>query len=317
VLRKILVPLDGSRFGEHALPWAMALARKLEAALELATVASPAPSPTPPRAQSDELPGEEARERGMGLAERYLRETAERIAAAAHGGEVGWSVIPPGNVAVSLVRHQRQVEADLAVLTTHGRGPLRRAWLGSQADGFIRRTPRPVLLVRPEEEGEEEGPVSLERLPEPFRRILLPLDGSAAGERLAELAPPLADANAAFLLLRVVQPALPGGSPYLPHLVQEAGDLDRIRQFAATYLEGVRERLRERVGEVEVRVVTGGQPAQAILETAEETGADLLAMSTSGRGGVSRLLLGSVADKVIRGSPCPVLLFREQEEGSD
>jgi nucleotide-binding universal stress UspA family protein len=75
------------------------------------------------------------------------------------------------------------------------------------------------------------------------------------------------------------------------------------------------EGLREKGADVETRVETSGQPANAILRIAEEEEADLIAMSTHGRGGVARLLLGSVADKVVRGAKVPVLLYREAEEG--
>jgi nucleotide-binding universal stress UspA family protein len=312
VHRTILVPLDGSRFGEHALPWALALAGRLDAGLELATVAGLAP-PLAGASGAERLPGDDGRERGMALAERYLQEVVERIRSTGFDGELGWTVIPPGNVAAALVRHLAQVTAELTIMTTHGRGPLQRAWLGSSADSFIRRSPRPVLLVRPEPAEDEGQPLPLEHLPELPRRVLLPLDGSPQAERLVELAPPMADPKALFILLRVIPPFLPGGSPYLPHVVREAEDQERVREAASGYLEEIADGLRGAGRDAEVRVPTAGQPGHAILELAKEEDVDLIAMSTSGRGGVARLLLGSVADKVIRGSPCPVLLHREQE----
>lgn len=311
--RTILVPLDGSRFGEHAVPWALALARRLDAGIELATVASLAP-PLTGGPSRDRPPGEDGRERGMAMAERYLQQVVERIRSTGFDAELGWTVIPPGNVAAALIRHGTQVGADLTVMTSHGRGPLQRAWLGSCADSFIRRSPRPVLLIRPEPAEDEGQPLPLERIPELPRRILVPLDGSPTAERLVEVAPPLTDPTARFLLLRVIPPFLPGGSPYLPHVVREAEDQERVRSAVSRYLEEVAERLRAGGSEAEIRVPTGGQPGQAILETAREEDVDLIAMSTSGRGGVARLLLGSVADKVIRGAPCPILLHREEPE---
>ncbi len=306
--RTILIPLDGSRFGEHALPWGLAVAQRTGAGVQLATVADLAPRGGSPSGDTW-VPGEETRERGIALAEQYLKETAERVRSTGFDGELGWTVIPPGNVAAALVRHVAKVEADFTVMTTHGRGPLQRAWLGSSADGFIRRSPTPVLLVRPEpaENGDEGFP--LEPLPDFPRRVLLPLDGSPAGERLVEVTPAVAATDATFLLVRVIPPLLPGGSPYLPHVVREAEDQERVRTAAREYLEGVASRFQS--GDTEVRVPTAGQPGEAILDLAEEEDVDLIAMSTSGRGGVARLLLGSVADKVIRGASCPVLLFRD------
>jgi nucleotide-binding universal stress UspA family protein len=85
-----------------------------------------------------------------------------------------------------------------------------------------------------------------------------------------------------------------------------------VTAAAQEYLDALATRVP--VGRVVTRVTTIGQPALAILDSAEEEGADLIAMSTAGRGGVSRMLLGSVADKVIRGSAVPVLLYRYAPE---
>jgi nucleotide-binding universal stress UspA family protein len=312
VYRTILVPLDGSRFGEHALPWALSLARKLGAGLELTTVAQVEPPGLSPVGTA-RLPGEESRERAVSLAEGYLKEVVERVRASGFNGELGWTVLPPGNVVASLVRQVELSKADLAVLTTHGRGPVQRAWLGSVADGFIRSAPCPMLLVRPEPSEDGAEPLSLERLPYLPRRILLPLDGSPVAERLVELTPPVAEPSCTFLLMRAIPPFLPGGSPYLPHVVREAEEQEQVRAAAQEYLQEVGAPLREAGLATEVLVVTEGQPGQAIIEVARAEDADLIAMSTSGRGGVARLLLGSVADKVIRGAPCPVFLSRAPE----
>lgn len=312
--RKILAPLDGSYFSELALPRALGLAQRWDAEVELVTVANPGgvrrlPEPT-------ELIGDESRDRAKGEARDYLSSVESRVREAGFEGELGRSVIPSGNVSSSLVRHLRDVGADFAVMTTHGRGPLERGWLGSSADGFIRRSPVPVLLVRPREEDGEEipesgtAPIEVQRTG--FRKVLFPLDGSPAGERMLELASPLLDEESRALLLRVIPPPVPGTSPYLPHLVQEARDQEGQKQVGREYLEGLVHRTP--AADVDVRVVSAAQPAVAILRAVDEQDVDLVAMSTAGRGGVARLLLGSVADKVIRGVPVPVLVFREPEE---
>lgn len=308
--RKILVPLDGSRFGEHSLPRALVMARRLGAALELVTVASPA---APSEVGTDEvIVGEDARDEGMARAEAYLENVEERLRAAGFEGEVSRSVVPPGNVAASLVRHLHAEGGDLTVMTTHGRGALQRAWLGSVADGFIRRSPGPVFLIRPGAD-EGDGPIALDALPEPPRRILAPLDGSEAAEMGLKMAATLAPPGARFVLLRVVPPFFPGGSPYLPHVVREEQDQELLREKAQEYLDGVARRMRGEGADVETKVVTATQPGSAIVGAAEEEQADLIAMSTHGRGGVGRLLLGSAADKVVRGAPCPVLIYRGHE----
>lgn len=321
--RSILVPLDGSRFGEEALPRALALAASWDANVELATVVSGESSAAGARAPG--IGGDDARSRGEDAAKRYLEQVEERIRASGFAGEVNRSVIPPGNVAVALVRHLVEKGAEIMIMTTHGRGALQRAWLGSTADGVIRRCPVPLLLIRPRaaggagepETGEGEAPARPDpgERPAHFRRVLVPLDGSGPGELLLEMTPPLMDADGSgFLLLRAVPPFVAGGTPYLPHVIREAHEQEKVKDGAREYLERLAGPLREKGVEVETRVETAGQPASAILRVAVEEEADLIAMSTHGRGGVARLLLGSVADKVVRGAKVPVLLYRESEE---
>ncbi len=312
---RIVVPLDGSRFGEGALPLALALADRQEAALDLVTVTIPQSPPVSGRGDATE--GDESIERGRAQASEYLDSVAERIRASGYGGALARDVIAPGNAARSIVRYLAEVEADLVVMTTHGRGPLQRAWLGSTADGVIRRSPCPVLLVRPGEgEAPEEGAeaVDLGVRPAPFRSVVLPLDGSEAAERAFDPLPPLMEAGGSVRLLRAVPPFVAGGSPYLPHAVREAHEHELVRKASAEYLEGFSARVEAMGFKVHAKVLTAGQAASAILRTAEEDGAELIAMSTSGRGGAARLILGSVADKVVRGAPCPVLLSRTPED---
>ena len=95
----------------------------------------------------------------------------------------------------------------------------------SVADGFIRRSPVPVLLIRPEapsgDGSSQQGPLDLQVRPVHFSRILFPVDGSDEAERMLQVAAPLSEKDTGCLLLRVVAPFISGGSPYLPHLVRQ------------------------------------------------------------------------------------------------
>jgi nucleotide-binding universal stress UspA family protein len=200
---------------------------------------------------------------------------------------------------------------DLVVLTTHGRGPLGRFWLGSVADALVRRLPVPALLVRP-----QEGAPAAEAV----RHILVPLDGSPLAEQILEPAAALAElTGAAVTLLRVVGPVPPPGAEVPDGLIEEAvqqllektAELqERVNAGASQGLETAAARLRERGLVVQTRVAVADAPAPAILDAAREVGADLIALATHGRRGLKRLLLGSVADKVVRGGTLPVLLLR-------
>ncbi len=154
-----------------------------------------------------------------------------------------------------------------------------------------------------------------------LKHLLLALDGSTLAESIVEPALAIGKAMGAdYTLVRAILPAWPlsnplkGASssqgPSLPW--QGAHQIDeRQRQRAVNYLETVAARLRADGSQVKTRVHFAEQPAAAILDEAVSVGADLIALETHGRGGLPRLLLGSVADKVVRGSSIPVLVCRK------
>lgn len=310
--KQILVPLGGSRFAEYALPHAIALASRWGAGVELATVAEAAEATGSPEG----LKGDDTRERGEAQAEEYLAEVEARLREVGFPGPVKRTVLPAGNIAISLVRHAGSGETDLVIMTTHGRGPVRRAWLGSVADGVIRRSPVPILLVRPHVvESEVDTSVDLTQAVPETDHAMVPLDGSPAAERVLPLVRPLLGEGGRVVLFQCIPPLTPGAYPYLPHAVREEQQHEEVRKAARSYLEEVANRLRRDGWDVEVAVGSSLQPGVAILNAAEEEDVQLIGMSTEGRGGISRLLLGSVADKVVRGSSVPVLLYREPETG--
>ena len=111
----------------------------------------------------------------------------------------------------------------------------------------------------------------------------------------------------------VINPPVLGYAPAAHAVGLDAQMLAQWRAEAQTYLDQVADRLRGHGQVVETRIVLG-PPAITILDYAHEHAADLIAMATHGRGGVARMLLGSVADKVVRGSGTPVLLRRPAAE---
>ena len=291
MLRRIIVPLDGSAFAETAIPAAAALARGPHGHLELVMVHSPAlsgPSPTAALAQDARI---------RSFEEAYVIQKARSTADAADG-PVASSVLD-GPVAPTLIEHVRARKADLVVMTTHGRAGLSRFFLGSVADRLVRELHCPILLLPP------ESP----QIPEPgaAARILIPLDGSAlAASVLGRAAAVLPDA-ALELVRVVVLPATP--------LPPEAGwsvpseILDEELSIAAHYLEDVAATLRARGRVVHTRVLSHWSPAAAIADYAEERHCDLIALATRGESGLQRALLGSVADKIIRSARLPVLVW--------
>ena len=293
--KQILVPLDGSAFAEAALPLALALSAKTKADVQLVTVVEPIPA----------FAYEEWESAAREWSEQYLTAVADRISAAA-GGEVT-TALHSGHVVETLVDAAKAIDADVVVMATHGRGALSRAWLGSAADGFMRRADIPVLFVRPEE-GEPPPP-------EPradFDTVLIPLDGTELSESALAHATELGELfGCAYHLTRIVSYPIDIASPYLPHTVQmNQTVLAEAKADAAEYLEDRADQMRKRGLRVTTSVIVDAQAGQGILAEAEAVGCDLIAMATHGRKGVGRLVLGSAADKVLRGTHVPLLLYR-------
>ena len=291
----IVVPLDGSDFGMCALPVALTLARRSDASVHLVHVREPIVSPEDgPRIYDDRALGLTADV--TALATRLSREAAVQVDPA----------FLEGPAVPTIAQYVDADGHDLLVMMTHGRGGLSRWWLGSVADGLIRHTSVPLLLLRQESAWLADAAEPL------FRRVLVPLDGSSVADGVLDHVMSLATPDVTvFVLLTVVVPVLPMEYPFTETGVF-AGPLDdaQQRETALTYLERVADELRMAEGLVEVLVVTHANAAQAILDTASQQHADLIALSTHGRGGVSRLMHGSVADKIVRGAAVPVLVYR-------
>jgi nucleotide-binding universal stress UspA family protein len=308
--RTILVPLDGSQFAEHALPVAMALARRSGAGLHLVTVLTPLTAAYLEGVYvgSDDLEAE------LNASQRaYLDRMIARLRE--YVDVPITDEVRHGEVAPMLCQLASSGEFDLVVMATHGRGPMGRFWLGSVADEMIRHVTLPVLLVRP-----EDGEVRLDEEPD-LSRVVVPLDGTPLAEQILEPAIAMAALmpGAEIDLVRVIGPAMPTVAPV--DIFEPASEIERIQKEIAalqeavrceaeTYLAGVARRLEERGLRVRTHVVMEEKPAEGILQEATAEHAGLIAMETHGRGGLSRLFRGSVADKVVRGAHVPVLVHR-------
>jgi nucleotide-binding universal stress UspA family protein len=235
---------------------------------------------------------------------RYLEEVADR---ARQAGATVSTALLFGQVVDTLLREAQSRSADLIVMTTHGRGALARAWIGSVADALCLQASTPMILVRPPE---AEGGETPELTTKP-RTILVPLDGSELSESALERAIELGDLfGSAYHLTRVVpypDVHLPTGT-FTAQVNREI--LADAKAAAAEYLEQVANRMRWRGLRVTTSVAVDVQPGRGILDEAEAVGCDLIAMSTHGRSGLRRLVMGSAADKVLRGMHGLIMLHR-------
>ena len=149
----------------------------------------------------------------------------------------------------------------------------------------------------------------------PFHRLLVPLDGSSVAERVLPYARRLAGGRGSDLILvQVVTPTPIAAAMEAPAAAQIVAEADeRARVEAQTYLEQMSARLR-RDGRDVTPLVLLGDPATVITNVAREHAVELIAMTTHGRTGLSRLMFGSVAEHVLRHAPVPVFLVRVADE---
>lgn len=302
----ILVPLDESEFARAALPVAEHLARRDGARLRLVTVHPGIPARPAGRAPEGLVRADRDRREARG---EGLRAVAGDLRDRGHEAD---AELLTGSVVDELVERAEET-ADLVVMATHGRGPLSRLWLGSIADGVVRTSPVPVLLVRPERgEGNGEGKGEGTRVSAGFRHLLVPLDGSRRAREAIGPALQLLDTGGRLTLARVVVPITTVG--FGPADVPSGVDVpatEEMEERARERLEDTASELRSRTGlEVDARVIRDPHPSVAVLEAASEGEMDAIALATHGWSGARRLVLGSVADKVIRGADGPVLVVR-------
>lgn len=143
-----------------------------------------------------------------------------------------------------------------------------------------------------------------------FKKILVPLDGSSFSEEALPHARELAMCGEAEIILaRVDEPFEPPPGVF----VAATAVPEVVRLTAGEYLEQIASRL-QLAGLKVNSVVLEGKVAEALLKFAKDEGVDLIVMSTHGRTGLSRLLMGSVAEQVVHGARCPVLLVRPEME---
>jgi nucleotide-binding universal stress UspA family protein len=303
--RCIVVPVDGSEVAEQAIPLALEIARRAQSNIRLVLVhqeLSPVLIMEPGVVYTNTRLAMERSEAEYlaGLTTRLREQLGEAVS----------SDMLKGPIVSTLAAYTRTVRADLVVMTTHGRGGARRAWLGSITDELIRTLDVPVLAVRALEDGAQ--PINL-NIPE----ILVPLDGSPLAELVLGPVVELARLwNARVSLVQIVEPVFLATEPGLPSASSFDEQLTSMQRDAARdYIRDIAEELREQGVDTTGVALFGGPTAETILELVQPERVGLIALATHGRGGLRRLLLGSVADKLVRAAQVPVLVVRPLSKG--
>ena len=297
MFKKVVVPLDGSLLAEQALSFLPRFVSPLQTHIDLVCVVQPWVY-------------------ALGMSEAtpisVINDLHENWKAYLHQQEIflqglGYTVqshVLEGDIAAEILALAANKNADLIVMSTHGRSGFRRLALGSVAERVLHNATIPLLLVR-------EGAAL--HTTNPIEHLLVPLDGSSFAERSIPLAVELSTQTGATLtMLRVVQD-LDAQNKQIIFKSEEAAEeaVTQWKLLATRYLDELAKDIKAEGVKVSSMVLSG-DPENLIGTLGETLPADLIVMSTHGRSGVSRWVYGSVANKVLRTASCPVLLVRNE-----
>jgi len=295
-IQKVLIPLDGSKFSEEALLTVPFLQSLGIDKVQLVTISEDVPGSRVPDAEYQEFL--QKREAAGGA---YLRTKAENVTA---GNIEAHYVVRFGLAAEEIVREAEDVGADFIVLATHGRTGPERWSLGSVADKVVRLSKIPVLVIGPNVKVSLAG----------YRphRIMVPLDGSDMSEVALTPARHIAElTGAAVHIVRVVPLPDRWLNPFAPTdpLAGMAElELDAQRYLAKVDAPAGTQRAVLRAGFI-------SNVSNELIRYCGNTGIDLVVITSHTRAGASRLLLGGIADDLLRG-PAPVLILKPGEARS-
>jgi nucleotide-binding universal stress UspA family protein len=308
----VLAPVDGSTRALHAVPWAAKLAGPDGTVILLRVV-----PPQPEYAESlFSFVGAEERVREIQDAwTRTAKADMDEAEALLSGsGVTVEQMVAEGEPDEEIVAAAARRGVQMIAMASHGRGAVGRAIFGSVADRVARTAPVPVLILRPPDEDVVPSVA--------VSRIVVPLDGSEIAARALPVASELAEHLAAPVhVIRAVDAALSlpmasgvfGAGP-----VVDANVTDQIWEEAeaearSTVTAAVSQLQSEGVDASGGIVI--GSPFFAISEAIEP--GDLLTLTSHGRGGVRRWLLGSVAEKLVREAKAPVMLVPAVERSEE
>jgi nucleotide-binding universal stress UspA family protein len=296
LISKILVPLDGSQAAESVLPYVERIATATNAGVLLFAAVDR------PRDWGEDTGGDV--KGGRHDAESYLQRLQAHLASAA-GRDVEYEVADADPAAAILAASEKH-RPDLVAMTTHGRSGLARWVLGSVATKILHAVDAPMLVVRPPAEGKAATAPDL-------TKILVPLDGSELSASVLPFATDLAKALGASLALfhAVTDPVL--AYPGVEANVVEATYLSDLEDSARKFLAAIAADVSEQGVKADTAVSISNS-TDGIAWAAEREGVGLIVMSTHGRSGIGRVVLGSVADAVVRRTSLPVVLVRPKAQ---
>lgn len=314
----ILVPIDLHNNAEPVVAWAALMARTFHSSLTLLHVNEIIePLKRHPVVQSESLLGKEADIEAW--RDTYKQSVQSAFTNLTHQHCRDLSVATEmieGRASIKILDYLAAHPTQLIVMGTHGRPWYQRIVIGSTAETILRASPCPILIVR--NTGET---ASLPRL----KTLLLPTDFSVSGMVSEEWALQLAENREVILLHAIENPLLDTYDPDkaeidVQRIMEESREhpprsaqpfWDHAHRVAHAKLSALRQQFLGVHAQVELSI-REGPAVEDILRTVERRSVDLIVMSTHGRSGVQRLLLGSVTEKILRLAACPVLAVRSE-----
>jgi nucleotide-binding universal stress UspA family protein len=299
MIRKILVPLDGTALAESALPVAAFMVKTLAAEVALLHIIEERRTLTAHK---------QHHLADVAEAQRYLSDVRSRFFGAGSSALAHVHAIAAKDIARGIALHVEELKCDLIVLCTHGRHLFTHPLFGSIGQRILATTMVPVLIVKPRAFAE----------PTAFKisRILLPLPADETHPEGIEVAESLAKTlNAQLHVLQIVERYrdISGNetaiSRFLPSATSHILDLNADK--AAAYLEQIRSKLKANVLTV-TTALRRTQPADGIIDEARQSNSDLIVMSTHRRKGFEAFWRGSVASRVCLQCSVPLLLIPEK-----
>lgn len=298
MIQRIIVPLDGSERSESVLPYATTMAKALNVRMVLLHAVS---EPVIDMFADEPIIWDnidELRESARLAAAEYLQRVSARLTA--EGVNVTVHNVY-GVAAEVILEYAKSASDDLIAMSTRGRSGILRFVLGSVATRIVNGTEVPLLLVHPQEDAAKVAKIS---------SILIPLDMSEHSEAVLPLSRELAKSMKLDMNLIMVLPTMSQLYVGTEPVAYPVNALEIVDDYAKEYLKEKADLIKSEDGlNVEWKVVQG-DIGRAITEDAEAEPNSMIAMSTHGRTGLGRWVLGSVTDKVIRSSGKPVLVLR-------
>jgi nucleotide-binding universal stress UspA family protein len=301
--RRIMVALDDSVESRNALPWAMSIAQRAKCSVELVHGVYPPAAGTELYAAAV-LDDERRRASERETEDRLRADVAPMISA---GIDAHFMILRDASPEL-LAAHARDKGSDLLIMTTHDRGRLEQFLLGSISESIAHRVELPVLLVHSSTPIPVVTPDAVS-----IRHLLVPLDGSAFAEQIIPHVAQLASMmEAEVTMLAVVDPilAVAASTSGRDSVVSDGSEnTGHVDAFDAEALERAANPLRDAGVSVQIAAVPHRRPATVIVDYAKQHSVDVIAMTTHGRGALKRIVMGSVAHRVLRSTNIPMLIY--------